>query len=78
MSEDLTKQELIHNKGFNIFRGDANHELDYGRIKVGPKELEDAIITFGSLEKTLGKGISKGEVLKALFERDLPKLREIS
>ena len=65
MSDELTKQELIHSKGFNIYRGDQTKEFDYGRVKVGPKELEDAIITFGTLEKTLGRGISKGEVLKA-------------
>lgn len=50
----------------------------YGKIKVGPKDLEDAVITFGQLTKVCGRFISKGEVLKALYEKDLPKLREIS
>ena len=74
----MTRQEAIHSKGFNMFLGDpARPYTEYGKIKVGPKELEDAIITFGSLQKTC-KGISKHDVLKALFEKDLPKIREIS
>ena len=49
MDENLTKQEQIHSKGFNIFRGDPEHLYDlYGRIKVGPKDLEDAVLTFGA------------------------------
>ena len=74
----MTRQEAIHSKGFNMFLGDpARLYTEYGKIKVGPKELEDAILTFGSLQKTC-KGISKHDVLQALFEKNLPKLREIS
>ena len=60
-----------------FLRDPANLYNQYGKIKVGPKELEDAILTFGSLQKTC-KGISKLDVLKALYEKDLPKIREIS
>jgi len=65
LADELNKQEQIHNKGFNIFRGGAqgSRDLEYGRIKVGPKEVEDAILSFGFLEKILGHGISKQEVL---------------
>jgi len=46
----MTRQEAIHSKGFNMFLGDpARLYTEYGKIKVGPKELEDAILTFGSL-----------------------------
>ena len=53
MAEEKTRQEIIHSKGFNMFlRDPANLYNQYGKIKVGPKELEDAILTFGSLQKT--------------------------
>lgn len=75
----MNKQDQIHAKGFDMYRSNAEHLYDqYGRIKVGPKDLEDAVITFGQLTKTCGHLISKNEVLKALYEKDLPKLREIS
>lgn len=62
-----------------MYRTDPTNLYDqYGRIKVGPKDLEDATITFGQLSKTCGRLISKGEVLKALYEKDMPRLREIS
>ena len=79
MDNEVNRQEEIHSKGFNIYSSDPNKLYDsYGKIKVGPKELDDAVLTFGSLAKACGRMISKGEVLKALFEKDLVKLREIS
>ena len=79
MDEKINKQEQIHAKGFNIFSRNPDELYDqFGRIKVGPKELEDAVITFGQLTKVCGRFISKAEVLKALYEKDLVKLREIS
>ena len=79
LEENINRQEQIHAKGFDMYRSDPEHLYDqYGRIKVGPKDLEDAVVTFGQLTKTCGRLISKGEVLKALHEKNLPKLREIS
>ena len=51
---------------------------EYGKIKSGTKQLADAVINLGAIEKSTKGYISKGVVLKALFDNDIPKLREIS
>lgn len=52
--------------------------IDYGKIKVGAKTLDDAVLNLGALQKTNRQNANKAIVLKALYERDLSKLREIS
>ena len=73
--QDLTqdRQSQIHNKGF-----DMSQQINYNKIKVGPKILEDAVLNLSTLKTTNKKNYTKGVVLKALADRDLPKLREIS
>ena len=52
-----TRQDTIHAKGFDLFNfGYANPEqlsedniTDYNRIKVGVKQLEDAVLELGTL-----------------------------
>jgi len=51
---------------------------EYGKIKVGTKTVEDAVLTLGQLRKVDPRIANKGIVMKALYERDLPLLREIS
>jgi hypothetical protein len=59
----------IHDKGFNMierpvseYRNSEN--LDFSKIKVGVKSLQDAILDLGSLKKTVDNRIpSKSEVL---------------
>ena len=53
-------------------------QTEYGHIKSGTKQLADAVINLGAIEKSTKGYISKGVVLKALFDNDVPKLREIS
>ena len=53
-------------------------QAEYGHIKSGTKQLADAVINLGAIEKSTKGYISKGVVLKALFDNDVPKLREIS
>lgn len=80
------RQEQIHSKGFVIGRplqhggpGDSEQPLDYNRIKVGVKTLEDAIYNLGEMVKTNNRNItSKQEILRALEEADVEKLRIIS
>lgn len=52
--------------------------LDYNKIKVGVKTLSDAVINLGDIQKCGHYRISKGMVLQALAEKDLPTLRMIS
>ena len=51
---------------------------EYGKIKVGVKTLEDAILNIGSLKNINRRLGDKKIVLKALADNDLSLLREIS
>ena len=51
---------------------------EYGRIKVGTKTLEDAVLNLGSLRKANLHYGDKNFVLRAMALRDIPLLREIS
>lgn len=69
------RQEEIHSKGF-----DLTGETEYGRIKVGNKNLEDAILNLESLSKALPThGYTKKKTIyKAMSENDLVEMRNIS
>ena len=51
---------------------------EYGKIKVGTKTLDDAVINLGAVQKSTKGYIDKWVVMKALFDNDVFKLREIS
>lgn len=74
------RQEEIRNKGFDMVDRRLSYEgpVDYGRMKVGTKTLDDAVLDLGSIKKASRNNINKAVVLKALYENDIPKLREIS
>jgi hypothetical protein len=55
-----------------------NHPLEYGRIKVGTKQLNDAVLNLGSIQKDIRGIVNKGLVYKAIIENDIVRLREIS
>ena len=71
----MNRQEIIRAKGFDMMQ---RPQTEYGHIKSGTKQLADAVINLGAIEKSTKGYISKGVVLKALFDNDVPKLREIS
>jgi len=71
------RQTEIHDKGFNIMSG-PEAITEYGRIKVGTKTLEDAVLNLGSLRKANLHYGDKNFVLRAMALRDIPLLREIS
>ena len=52
--------------------------LEYGDIKVGTKTLEDAVLDIGWLKKNYRHFCDKRIVFKAMAERNLPLMREIS
>lgn len=52
--------------------------LDFSKIKVGTKILEDAIITLGDFKDTNPQLADKKVVMEALMRKDYDKLREIS
>lgn len=73
-------QEKIHEKGFKMYNRRASNDIpyDYGKIKVGNQTLAEAVLNLGSLKKIDKKLGNKYLILKALWEKDLPLLREIS
>lgn len=66
-----TLQDRIHEKGFDL------NVSDYSKIKVGVKNLEDAIINLGSLGNAV-RNTDKKSILQALADRDIDALRMIS
>lgn len=85
MDSEKRPQDLIHQKGFDIYNsGYMNHATssmnEFRKIKVGVKNLDDAILNLGSYKTDLPKHlhISKGMIYKALAENDLVELRRIS
>ena len=74
------RQEAIRSKGFAIVDRRQIYEgpIDYGKMRVGTKVLDDAILNLGTIAKVEKKFANKQMILKALASNDLPKLREIS
>lgn len=52
--------------------------MQYNKIKVSAKTLEDAVLDLGALKAANKNYSNKNVVLKALADKDLPTLREIS
>ena len=52
--------------------------IDFSKIKVGAKTLDDAILELGSLSKTNRNLANKKDVLNAIDKMDFQKMREIS
>ena len=67
------RQASIRQKGF-----DMTGKTDYGRIKVGMKTLEDAVLNLSSIKDNKRNFHNKGLIMKALAEKDLVLLRAIS
>ena len=56
----------------------AEKIVDYNKIKVGTKTLDDAVINLGYIENSRFGWVNKAIVYKALADNDIFKLREIS
>lgn len=77
--------EKIKEKGFSMYNNDdidiygQNHSgVEFSKIKVGVKSLQDAIIKLGDYKEINQKFSDKKFVLDALSRQDLTKLRKIS
>lgn len=77
--KELSKQEEIHGKGFDMYNRHRDVETDYGKIKVGVKTIDDAVIHLGNLAKNQNRLVgSKRYIIDCLEKMDLKSLREIS
>ena len=71
------RQDLIHQKGFAMGSnfvhggpGDAENVINYNKIKVGVKTLEDAVFNLGDLVKNGNRNLAnKGLIMKALADK---------
>ena len=68
----MSRQEAIRSKGFDM------GGTTYGKIKIGTKSLEDAVLNLGSIQRETRNTINKSVIYRALIDNDLEKLREIS
>ena len=80
----MTRAEQIHAKGFDMtgccdYRA-IGAENEFKRIKVGVKQLDDAVLNLGSIKNSMpGHGYTnKGFIMKALVNNDIAELRAIS
>ena len=81
----VNRMEEIKRKGFNMTVADSTPDVfdlrevhDFSKIKVGIKQLTDAVIDVGSYKKINPRCGDKETVLKAISNCDLTSLREIS
>ena len=82
------RMEEIKAKGFNIVQGskDVDYQeatgyrpaIDYGKMKIGAKTLEDAVINLGTYKKINPRLADKQNILRAIENYDLKTMREIS
>jgi hypothetical protein len=84
LEQEKTRQQIIHEKGFNIVNNvnreiyNSNTPVEYNKIRVGVKTLDDAVLNLGAIKQVNSIYGNKYEVLRALGEKDIEKLREIS
>ena len=81
----MSRNEVIHAKGFNMNDNRSDYYSDaipteYKKIKVGVKNLDDAVLNLGSIKSSLpGRGYSnKKLIMTALADNNLEELRNIS
>lgn len=83
----INRKEEIKKKGFNMsFDDSANNSenskgfisIDFSKIKIGAKTLEDAILDLGSYSKVNTRLTQKEAILNALYDNDYAEMREIS
>ena len=80
------RQDTIHAKGFDFYDFGYSRPEDipeevidkYGKIKVGVKQLEDAILDMGVLRLPKLPYINKAEIMSAIVRKDYRRLKAIS
>jgi len=70
--------DTTYHEGHTGYQSQPKPSIDYNKIKIGAKTLEDAIIDIGILKKVNPRLADKEFVLKAIYSYDLVTMREIS
>ena len=55
-----------------------NRAVEYGKIKINTKTLDDAVLNLGAIQGVTRGIINKGIIYRALMDEDVVRLREIS
>ena len=85
----INRKESIKQKGFNMISKNNNDAIssesqesfvpvDFGKIKIGAKTLEDAVIDYGDFCKVDARFTKKENILRAINELSFGEMREIS
>lgn len=83
----INRKDEIKKKGFQMTFRDSAPELDsqntfapidFTKIKVGAKVLNDAILELGNYQKVDKRFTKKEAILKSLYDNNCIELREIS
>lgn len=81
----INRKEEIKQKGFSIAMAsdtrttDHNYDnIDFSKIKVGAKTLDDAILDLGSLKKVNASMADKNYILRAIDQSNYEEMRAIS
>ena len=72
------RQKEIHDKSFDIAGGNMREVLSrvevipsaYGKIKVGTKVLDDAVLSLGNHKNINRQYSNKAFIMKALYEKN--------
>lgn len=75
MENNSNRQEAIRAKGFDM---GTTATTQYGKIKVGIKTIDDAVLDLGTLKSGNRVLADKRNVLRAMSEKNIAQLREIS
>lgn len=86
MSILINRKQQIKEKGFAMNLADSTEDIyatnfntvDFSKIKVGVKTLDDAIVSLGDYKKVNPKLADKETILKAINSGDLETMREAS
>lgn len=82
MSNSKTRAEIAREKGFDLFefRQIPEEKIEYKKIKVGVKSLDNAVLNLDSYRDNYTEklGISKGSIYSAIANKDYAEMRRIS
>ena len=83
----INRKEEIKKKGFKMSFSDSaiNSEtdnafvpVDFSKIKIGAKTLEDAVLDLGTYQKVDKRLTKKEAIFRSLYDNDYAEMREIS
>lgn len=83
----INRKEEIKKKGFKMSFSDSaiNSEtdnafvpVDFSKIKIGAKTLEDAVLDLGTYQKVDRRLTKKEAIFRSLYDNDYAEMREIS